>query len=113
MLLGVGKFLGTLFGGIAFFDPVSGEIVGEEQNAQLGEAHVAEGGERGAEIGAAIEGAAAAVNDEIRGARYAQCPFFEVGEALVGLRGTVEEGAGNVGACVERAKADADHYRLC
>ena len=113
MLLGVGNFLGTLFGGIAFFDPVCGEIVGEEQDAQLGEAHLAEGGEGGAQIRAAIEGAAAAVNDEIRGARYTLRPFLEVGEGLVGLRGAMEESARNVSACVERTESDADHYRLC
>ena len=99
---------------VAFFYPVGGEIVGEEKDAEVGEAHVAESGESGAEVGAVVEGAAAAIDYEIRGAWEGCSEFFQVGEALFGLSGAVENGAGNVGACVERMEADVDdQWLLC
>ena len=81
---------GTFFDGIALFDPIGGKAGGENQDAKAGEAHVADGGEGGAEVGAAVERATAAVNDDVGVLGKRQREFLEVGDALVGRAGPVK-----------------------
>ena len=54
------------FYGIALLDPVGSEAGGKNQDAEMGETHFAQSCERRAEIGATIQWAAAAVEDDVR-----------------------------------------------
>ena len=54
-----------------------------------------------------IERTAAAVNDQVRVAREALRPSFQIGESLLGLRGAMKHRTRHVSAHIKRAKTDA------
>src|SRR4029077_3304689 len=70
------------------------------------ESHIAKQSKSGANIGAAFEGAAAAVEDEIRRSREGSGPLLDVRQALFGGGAAVKRRAGDVASCEERAKTD-------
>ena len=70
------------------------------------ESHGAKSCERGMQVGAMGERTTAAINHEIRGTGKWLSPFLEVCKALCVYGRTMEGGAGNMGSCVKRAKAD-------
>ena len=63
---GHAKGLHPLLDGKAFVYPIAGEVGWQHKNAQPLEAHVVKSGERRADVRAAFERAASAINDEIR-----------------------------------------------
>ena len=97
--------------GVALGHPVGGEVRGEDEHAQVREAHVAQRGEGRADVGAARKGAAAAIDHQIRLARKSSRPFFQIGKALCGRRGAVERGSGDVCAFEEGAETGTDDNR--
>jgi len=100
----------AFFDGIALFDPICGDAGWENENAEMSEAHVAQGAKGGAEVGAAIERAAAAVDDKI-GIFGERCrEFLEVGDALFSRTGAVKGCARNVRAGVESADANVNDF---
>src|SRR5258707_13512570 len=70
------------------------------------ESHLPKQSKSRANIGAAFEGAAAAVDDKIRGPRKGSGPLLNVRQALFGGGAAVERGARDVASSKEGAKAD-------
>src|SRR5260370_18611341 len=70
------------------------------------ESHLPKQSKSRANIGAAFEGTAAAVDDKIRGPRKGTGPLLNVRQALFGGGAAVERGARDVASCKEGAKAD-------
>jgi hypothetical protein len=106
----IARLSGAFFDGIPFFNPIGGEAARKEQDAEMDEAHLVQSREGGAKVGAAVQWATAAVDDDIcvfgkRGGK-----FPEVGDALIGGAGAVERGAWDVSTRVERADADVDDF---
>src|SRR5690242_21896872 len=60
---------GTLFDGIGMIDPVGGEVGGDVQRFDVSEAHLFQERDRWAEVGAAVERAAAAIEDNLLAVR--------------------------------------------
>jgi len=62
--------------------PVGFEIGGEDEDAELGEAEIVERREGRAKVGAMVQRAAPAINNEIRGAREGSGPGLNLCEPL-------------------------------
>jgi len=111
--------VGAFFYGVAFFDPVYGERIGDGEDAEALETHVAQSGERGLNVRAPGEGAASAIDNKIGGARNVLRPLFQIVDALRQISGAAKDGAGNVRAHEVGAEADADDdglvrgFRIC
>src|SRR5208282_5531178 len=97
---------------VVWADPVGGEVVREDQDAKVREAHIAQRGERGTDVWAMRERAATAIDDDVCRARQRLRPIFEVVEALGSGSGSMERCAGNVGAVVQSVEANTDDLWL-
>lgn len=73
----------------------------------MGETHGLERLKRGTKIRATVEGAATAVNHEVRRARNVLRPFLQIGEPLRRRAGTMIDRAGNVAALEQKVRRDA------
>ncbi len=97
---------------VAWADPVGGEVVRENQDAKVREAHFAQRGERGTDVGAMRERAASTIDDDVRRARQRLCPVLQVVEALGSGSGSMERCVGDVRAVVQSVEAHADDLWL-
>ena len=76
----------------------------------MGEAHLVQGRKGRAEIGAALNGAAAAIDDQIGVLGKGSGELFKLGDALVGGTGAVEGSAGDVSAGVKSMDPHIDDF---
>lgn len=101
----------ALFVGEVFVGPIRFEVGGENEQAKVGETHVAEYGEGGTDVGAMVHGTAATVDDEIRRAGERCGPGFDLREAVGSAALAVELRAFDMSSCVEAWEADEENCR--
>src|SRR5208337_2861715 len=97
--------------GVALVSPVHGEIRGQDEDAKFGEAEIAKPGESGAEVGAAVHRTAAAIDDQLGGARQRGGPSLEFLQARFISRHAVVLRALDVAGSVKAIKAHEDNCR--
>jgi hypothetical protein len=94
--------------GEAFVGPVGFETGGKDEDMKLGEAEIVERGEGRTDIGAMIERAATAIDDEIGGAGEGGGPRLDLREAVSAAARAVVLGAFDVAGGVEALKTDEE-----
>jgi hypothetical protein len=99
----------SLIGRITLGRPIGVEVRGQQEDAQMREAHGVQGFESRSEIGAVRERTAAAVHHEIRGLGKSAGPFFQIIQTLRRRGRSVERRSGDVPALVKKMRSDACH----
>ena len=83
----------------------------EDQNTEMGEAHLSQRNECRTRVRAVSQRAAAAIYDDIRGAWERLGPLLQIVKPLWSRRRALEGCAGNVGSFIECVESDANDNR--